>query len=98
MKIITFFNSKKFFLLNIFFVLYIATNLTGGERGLLSYFDKKKIKEQLLEKEILLINKLEKLENKNKLLSESVNLDYLDILYREKLKYGKKDEILIKLK
>ena len=47
---------------------------------------------------MLLINKLEKLENKNKLLSESVNLDYLDILYREKLKYGKKDEILIKLK
>ena len=26
------------------------------------------------------------------------NFDYLDMLYREKLKYGKKEEIIIKLK
>ena len=38
------------------------------------------------------------IENKNTLLSEKINIDYLDILYREKLKYGKKDEILIKLR
>ena len=39
-----------------------------------------------------------KLKKKNKLLSENIDLDYLDMLYREKLKYGTKDEILIKLK
>ena len=41
---------------------------------------------------------LEILEHKNKLLSESIDLDYLDTLYRTKLKFGTKDEILIKLK
>ena len=40
---------------------------------------------------------IRKFENKNKLLSENINLDYLDILYREKLKLGKKDEIYIKI-
>ena len=32
------------------------------------------------------------------IVNTSQSLDYLDILYREKLKYGTKDEILIKLK
>ena len=32
---------KKFLLFNIFFTLYIGINLIGGERGLISYFDKK---------------------------------------------------------
>ena len=34
----------------------------------------------------------------NILLKEKIDLDYLDMLYREKLRYGTKDEILIKLK
>ena len=41
---------------------------------------------------------LKTVEKKNKLLSENIDLDYLDTLYREKLKFVKKDEILIKLK
>ena len=34
---------KKFLLFNIFLTLYIGINLIGGERGLISYFDKKKL-------------------------------------------------------
>ena len=59
---------------------------------------KKKIEKKLTEKEFILKKKLNDLENRNKLLSDKIDLDYLDILYREKLKFGKKDEILIKLK
>ena len=49
---------------------------------------------EILEKK----DELKETEKKNKLLSERIDLDYLDSLYREKLKFGKKDEILIKLK
>ena len=34
----------------------------------------------------------------NTLLSTKLNLDFIDTIYREKLKFGKKDEIIIKLK
>ena len=42
--------NKKFLLFNIFFSLYIAINFIGGERGLISYLDKKNTYEKLLEK------------------------------------------------
>ena len=48
-------------------------------------------------KEKELINKLEDLEHKI-LLIKNNDFDYLDILYREKFKYGTKEEIIIKLK
>jgi cell division protein DivIC len=98
MQIIKFFNRKKFFLLNIFLALYIIINLTGGERGLFSYFEKKNIKNELFQKKISLTSQLDILDHKNVLLSEKIDLDYLDMLYRENLKYGNKEEILIKLK
>ncbi len=88
---------KKFILFNIFFTLYISINLIGGERGLVSYFDKKKLYEKLINKEEILINDLKDLEHKMTLLKNN-DLDYLDMLYREKLRYGTKDEIIIKLK
>ncbi len=37
------------------------------------------------------------MKKKNKLLSEQLDLDFLEILYREKLKFGKKEEVIIKL-
>ena len=98
MKIIRIFKTKKLFLLNIFLTLFVVINLFSGERGLFSYFEKKNIEETLIQKESELIKKLNKIEKKNQLLSENVDLDYLDTVYREKLKYGKKGEILIKLK
>ena len=97
MRLIESLKKKKFILFNIFFTLYISINLIGGERGLISYFDKKKVYEQLMIKEKELINKLEDLEHKI-LLIKNNDFDYLDILYREKFKYGTKEEIIIKLK
>ena len=98
MRLIQIFKNKKLFLLNIFLTLYVAINLIGGERGLFSYFEKKNIRESLTQKELALNKKLNKIEKKNKLLSKNIDLDYLDTIYREKLKFGKKDEIIIRLK
>ena len=81
----------------IFLSLYIGINLIGGERGLISYFDKKKLFEELDNKDKMLTNKLEDLERKISLVKNN-DLDYLDMLYREKFRYGTKDEIIIKLK
>ena len=97
MKLIKLLKTKKLILLNIFLTLYVGINLIGGERGLASYFEKRNLEKKLNEKQIELSNKLNELENENRLLSEKIDLDYLDTLYRQKLKFGKRDEILIKL-
>ena len=88
---------KKFILLNIFLTLYIGINFISGERGLVSYLDKKKIYEELENKEKMLTKKLKNLERKISLVKNN-DYDYLDMLYRENFKYGTKDEIIIKLK
>ena len=97
MRLIESLKKKKFILFNIFFTLYIGINLVGGERGLISYFDKKKIYEELENKEKTLNTELEDLEKKISLIKKN-DLDYLDMLYREKFRYGTKDEIIIKLR
>ena len=97
MRLIENFKKKKLILLNIFLTLYVSINLVGGERGLVSYFEKKKIHQELIQEEIVLNVELQDLKNKIKLITNN-DLDYLDLLYREKLRYGTKDEILIKLK
>ncbi len=97
MRLIESLKKKKFILLNTFFTLYIGINLIGGERGLISYFDKKKIYEELEIKEAVLSKKLEEIEHKISLVKKN-DLDYLDMIYREKFRYGTKDEIIIKLK
>ncbi len=97
MRLIESLKKRKFILVNIFLTLYIGINLIGGERGLISYFDKKKIYEELEKKEITLTSEIDKLEHNISMLKNN-DLDYLDILYREKFKYGTKDEIIIKLK
>ena len=97
MRLIESFKKKKLILLNIFLTLYIGINLIGGERGLISYIEKKKTYEELVEKEEILKEELKDLKHKINLITSN-DLDYLDMLYREKLRYGTKDEILIKLK
>ena len=97
MWLIESFKKKKLILFNIFLTLYVGINLVGGERGLVSYFEKKKINKELIQKESALNEELQDLKHKIKLITSN-DLDYLDMLYREKLKYGTKDEILIKLK
>ena len=98
MRLLEVLKNRKIFLLNIFLTLYVTTNLISGERGIFSYFEKKQVETSLMEKRLILEKKLNDLENNKKLLSDKIDLDYLDILYREKLKFGKKDEVLIKLK
>ena len=88
---------KKILFLNIFLPLYILINFLDGNRGLLSYFEKKEIQKELNKKQIFLTQELEKTEHKNKLLSDNLNFDFIDTLIRDKLKFGHKEEILIKL-
>ena len=97
MRLIESFKKKKLILFNIFLTLYVGINLVGGERGLVSYFEKKKVHQELIKQEIVLNEELKDLKHKIKLITNN-DLDYLDMLYREKLRYGTKDEILIKLK
>ena len=85
------------FYLTFFFTLYISINLIGGERGLISYFDKKNTYNELKEKDKILTAELKDLSHKISLINKN-NLDYLDILYRQKFNYVTEDEIIIKLK
>ena len=88
---------RKFLLFNIFFTLYIGINLIGGERGLISYFDKKNTYQELLKKDKNLTFELADLDHKILLISEN-DPDYIDMLYIQKFNYVTKDEIIIKLK
>ncbi len=97
MKLIESLKKKKFILFNIFFTLYIGINLIGGERGLISYFDKKNTYEKLIKKEKTLTAKLKDLDHKISLINKN-DPDYLDMLYRQKFNYVTEDEIIIKLK
>ena len=97
MKFIEIFRIKKIILFNIFFTLYIGINLVGGERGLVSYFDKKSTYKKLIEIDKTLTVKLEDLDHKISIINKN-NPDYLDMLYREKFNYVTGDEIIIKLK
>jgi len=97
MELIESLKKKKFLLFNIFFTLYIGINLIGGERGLISYFDKKNTYEKLIEEEKVLTAKLKDLDHKISLINKN-DPDYLDMLYRQKFNYVTEDEIIIKLK
>ena len=97
MTLIKSLKKKKFLLFNIFFTLYIGINLIGGERGLISYFDKKSTYEKLMEEEKVLTAKLKNLDHKISLINKN-DPDYLDMLYRQKFNYVTEDEIIIKLK
>ena len=97
MKFLKILNTKKIFFFQIFLTLYIIINLTGGERGLVSYFEKNRYEKKLLMKNSDLKKQLALTEHKNKLLSGNPDFDYLDTLHRAKLKFGKKNEVLIKL-
>ena len=97
MKLIENLKKRKFLLFNIFFTLYIGINLIGGERGLISYFDKKNIYQGLIEKDKRLTAELKDLDHKISLVNKN-DPDYLDLIYRQKFNYVNEDEIIIKLK
>ena len=84
---------KNYFLLiSIFLILYFFFNLLSGQRGLISYFEKKQILKNLQKQESLLINQINDLEFKNSLLSDNLDLDYIETLIRERFIFGKKNE------
>ena len=90
---------KNYFLLiSIFFILYFFVNLLSGQRGLISYFEKKQILENLKAEEIRLINQIKDLSFKNSLLSDNLDLDYIETLIRERLLFGKKNETIYIIK
>ena len=88
MKLLQFVSQKKFTLINIFLFLYIMLNLIDGERGLISYYQKQELKRELIIKNKALAAKLDDIEKKNSLLTDKIDLDYLETLYREKFMVG----------
>ena len=84
---------KNYFILIITFLfIYFFLNLLDGDRGLISYMEKKDIYEQLKNDQIILNAKIEDLEHKNSLLTENIDLDFIEILIREKFLFGKEGE------
>ena len=84
---------KNYFLLiTTFLFLYFFFNLLDGERGLFSYFKKKNLLINLQNEEIELTNKVKVIEFKNSLLTNNLDLDYIETLLRQKFLLGNKDE------
>ena len=81
-----------FLLLNTFLFFYVFFNLLDGERGLISYFEKKEQYKNMLNKKNELTIQISGLEHKISLLSENIDLDYIEILVREKFFFGQKGE------
>ena len=92
MRFIKIINKKKFTLISIFLLLYVIINLFEGDRGLISYYEKRVILKQLTQKQNILNKRLSSIKIKNSLLTENLNLDYLETLYRKKFMVGKPRE------
>ena len=84
---------KNYFILIITFLfIYFFFNLLGGDRGLISYLKKKDIYKELKIKQTDLKFKIQELEHKNSLLTENIDLDFIEILIRDKFLFGKEGE------
>jgi len=92
MRFLEIINKKKFILINIFLFLYVMINLLDGQRGLISYFEKKNTIENLIQKKQELVIELALIEKRNDLLTGIIDTDYLETLYREKFMVGKENE------
>ena len=86
---------KNYFLLvSTFLILYFFFNLLSGQRGLISYFEKIQILNNLKDQQFSLINEIKDLDFKNSLLSDNLDLDYIETLIRERFLFGKKNETI----
>ena len=90
--------NNYFLLVSTFLILYFFFNLLSGERGLISYFEKKQTLTNLQKQELLLIDQIKALDFKNSLLSDNLDLDYIETLIRERFLFGKKNEIIYIIK
>ena len=86
------FKKNYFVLIITFLFIYFFFNLLDGDRGLISYIEKKDIYDQLKKDQNVLINNIANLEHKNSLLTENIDLDFIEILIREKFLFGKEGE------
>ena len=90
---------KNYFLLvSTFLILYFFFNLLSGERGLISYLEKKQILNDLKQEETQIISQIKDLDFKNSLLSDNLDLDYIETLIRERFLFGKKNETIYIIK
>tara|TARA_B100000029_G_scaffold369164_1_gene362966 strand:- start:3360 stop:3656 length:297 start_codon:yes stop_codon:yes gene_type:complete len=94
MRLIRIINEKKFTLVSVFLLLYVALNLFDGERGLISYYEKKELKRELITEKNMLIKNLNLAKKKNSLLTENLDLDFLETLHRKKFVFGKPNETI----
>ena len=85
-------HQKQQNIISILLFFYVTLNLLDGERGLISYYEKQKIIEQLFQEKKLLTFQLDSIEKKNSLLTDNIDADYLEILYRKKFMVGKVNE------
>ena len=92
MRFVEIINQRKFTLISIFLFLYVMLNLFDGERGLISYYEKQKRIEQLFQEKESLVLQLDSVAKKNSLLTDIIDTDYLETLYREKFMVGKINE------
>ena len=90
--------NNYFLLVSTFLILYFFFNLMSGERGLISFLEKKEILKGLKNQEVMLIQSIEQLDFKNSLLSDNIDLDYIEVLIRQRFLFGKKDEIIYIIK
>ena len=66
--------------------------MLDGNRGLISNLEKKEIYKELKLKENDLKLKIIDLEQKNSLLTDNLDLDFIEILIRQKFLFGKNGE------
>ena len=81
-----------FILIVTFLFIYFFFNLLGGDRGLISYLKKKELYNELNTQQNMLKNKIQDLEHKISLLTENIDLDFIEILIRDKFLFGKDGE------
>ena len=89
---------KLLFIIPILLILYFILNLLGGNRGLFSYFEKRDYLNNLKKEKNLIIQEIEELEKSNILLSDNLDIDYIEILLRDKFLLGKKGETVYIIK
>ena len=87
-----------FILISTFLILYFFFNLLSDQRGLISYFEKNQILNNLQNEEYLLSKQIKDLDFKNSLLSDKLDLDYIETLIRERFLFGKKNETIYIIK
>ena len=87
-----------FILISTFLIIYFFFNLLSGQRGPISFLEKKQILRELKSDKNVLIDQIQELETKNSLLSDNLDLDYIETLIRERLLFSKKNEKLYIIK